>query len=182
MKWMIVLALALSVAIGSCARTKQVSVGTGTYQVLDLGVYPEFDTSEPTGINSLGQVSGFSSKNNDSFRRAFFYDTPHCQRVDVGAAVPQQASSEAMAINDSAMVVGSFRNSDGRVRAFSFHQGVFRDLGGDDRLDQHALAVNKGGKIVGFQSVPGLSTEEAVAYTNDSALQVFFCAARRRLL
>ena len=137
--------------------------------MIDLGVQPGFDTSEPTGINSVGQVSGFSSRNNDSFRRAFFYDTPGCQMVDVGAAVPQ-ASSEAAAINDSAMVVGTFRRSDGRLRAFSFFQGVFRDLGGDDRLDHHALAVNKGGKIVGFQSVPGLSTEEAVAYTNGQAV------------
>lgn len=171
MNWKIVLALVLSVAMGSCARAQQGIVGTGTYQVLDLGVHPGFDTSEPSGINSLGQVSGFSIKTSDSSRRAFFYDTPHCQRIDVGAAVPQQASSEAMAINDSAMVVGSFRRADdGRLRAFSFHQGMFRDLGGDDRLDHHALAVNKGGKIVGSQSVPGLSTEEAVAYTNGQAV------------
>ena len=88
--------------------------------------------------------------------------------VDIGAAVPQ-ASSAATAINDSAMVVGSFLRSDGRLRAFSFFQGVFRDLGGDDRLDHHALAVNKGGKIVGFESVPGLSTEDAVSYTNGQA-------------
>ena len=166
----IVLAVVLSVAIGSCAPTKQVSVGNGSYQVLDLGVHAGFDTSEPTGINNLGQVSGFSSRNNDSSRRAFFYDTPHCQRVDVGAAVPEQASSEATAINDGAMVVGSFRRSDDRSRAFSFSQGMFRDLGGDDRLDHHALAVNKGGNIVGFQSVPGLFTEEAVAYSNGQAV------------
>jgi hypothetical protein len=31
-------------------------------------------------------------------------------------------------------------------------------------------AVNKGGKIVGFQSVPGLSTEEAVTYTTGKPL------------
>ena len=156
----ILLALALSVAFVSCAPT---------YQVIDLGIHPGFDTSEPTGINSFGQVSGFSSRNNGSFRRAFFYDKPACKMVDVGAAAPQ-ASSEAAAINDPAMVVGTFQRSDGRLRAFSFYQGVFRDLGGDDRLDQHALAVNKGGKIVGFQSVPGLSTEEAVAYTNGQAV------------
>ena len=170
MNWMIVLAVALSVAVGSCAPTKQAIVGTGTYHVIDLGVHPGFDSSEPTGINSAGQVSGFSSRNSDPPRRAFFYDTPHCQMVDVGAAVPQQASSAATAINDSAVVVGSFLRADGRVRAFSFSQGVFRDLGGDDRLDHHALALNKGGKIVGFESVPGLSTEDAVSYTNGQAV------------
>jgi probable HAF family extracellular repeat protein len=160
MSRIIVLALALSLTFVSCAPT---------YQVIDLGIQPGFDTSEPTGINSFGQVSGFSSRSNGSFRRAFFYDKPGCKMVDVGAAV-LEASSEAAAINDPAMVVGTFQRSDGRLRAFSFFQGVFRDLGGDDRLDQHALAVNKGGKIVGFQSVPGLSTEEAVAYTNGQAV------------
>src|SRR5688500_2944673 len=118
----IVLALALSLAGVSCAPT---------YQMIDLGIQPGFDTSEPNGINSFGQVSGFSSRNNGSFRRAFFYDKPGCKMVDVGAAVPE-ASSEAAAINDPAMVVGTFRRSDGRLRAFSFYQGVFRDLGGDD--------------------------------------------------
>ncbi|HEX5550922.1 MAG TPA: hypothetical protein VFX36_08815 [Nitrospira sp.] len=170
MNWTIVLAVALSVAVGSCAPTKQAIVGTGTYQVIDLGVHPGFDTSEPTGINSLGQVSGFSSRNSAPPRRAFFYDTPHCQMVDVGAAVPQQASSAATAINDSAMVVGSFLRADGRVRAFSFSQGVFRDLGGGEGVDHHALAVNKGGKIVGFESTPGPPTEDAVAYTNGQAV------------
>ena len=152
----IVFALALSVAVGSCAQT---------YQVIDLGIHPGFDTSEPTGINNVGQVSGFSSRNGDSFRRAFFYDKPACQMADIGAAVPQ-ATSEAAAISNSAMVVGTFQRADGRLRAFSFHQGVFKDLGGDDRLDHHALAVNKSGRTVGFQSVPGLATEEAVAYAN----------------
>jgi probable HAF family extracellular repeat protein len=171
MKWTIFLALVLSVAMGSCVQTQQGIVGTGTYQVLDLGVHPGFDTSEPSGMNSLGQVSGFSIRTNDSSRRAFFYDTPHCQRIDVGAAVPQQASSEAIAINDSAMVVGSFRRADdGRLRAFSFHQGMFRDLGGGDGVDHHALAVNKSGKIVGFESVPTLPTENAVAYTNGQSV------------
>jgi probable HAF family extracellular repeat protein len=170
MNWMIVLAVALSVAVGSCAPTKQTIVGTGTYQVIDLGVHPGFDTSEPTGINSVGQVSGFSSRNSEPLRRAFFYDTPHCQMVDVGAAVPQQASSAATAINDSAMVVGSFLRADGRVRAFSFSQGVFRDLGGGEAVDHHALAVNKGGKIVGFDSVPAPPSEDAVAYTNGQAV------------
>lgn len=61
----VVLALAMSVAIVSC---------TQTYQLIDLGVQPGFDTCEPTGINSFGQVSGFSSRNNGSFRRAIFYD------------------------------------------------------------------------------------------------------------
>ena len=128
MKRTFLLALALSVATVSCGQT---------YQVIDLGAQPGFDVSEPTGINNLGQVSGFSSRNNGTFRRAFFYDTPGCSMVDVGAAAPQAslASSEAAAINDSAMVVGAFRRPDGRSRAFSFHQGVFRDLGGSDRLD-----------------------------------------------
>ena len=170
MNWMIVLAVALSVVVGSCAPTKPALVGTGTYQVIDLGVHPGFESSEPTGINSVGQVSGFSSRNTEPARRAFFYDTPHCQLIDIGAAVPQQASSAATAINDSAMVVGSFLRSDGRVRAFSFYQGMLRDLGGDDRLNHHAIAVNKGGKIVGFESVPALSTEDAVSYTNGQAV------------
>ncbi len=159
-RMMMVLALGLSVTCVSCAQT---------YQVIDLGVHPDFETSEPTGINSLGQVSGFWSRNNDSFRRAFVFDRPGCTMVDVGARVPR-ASSEAMAINDAAMAVGTFRPPNEKSRAFSFHQGVFRDLGGNDQLDQHALAVNKGGTIVGFQSVPGLSAEDAVSYRNGQAV------------
>ena len=170
MRWTIVLTLVLTASIGSCARSKQILVGTGTYQVVDLGVHAGFDTSEPTAINSSGQVSGFSTRASDSFRRAFFYDTPHCQMVDVGAVVPQQASSEATAINDSAMVVGSYRRADGKSRAFSFSQGMFRDLGGGEGVDHHALAVNKSGIIVGFDSVPSPSTENAVTYTNGQAI------------
>ena len=170
MNWTIGLALLLSVAIVSCTQTRQVNLGTETYQVIDLGVHQGFDTSEPTGINKSGQVSGFSTRTRDSSRRAFLYDTPRCQRVDVGAVVPQQGSSEAMAVNDSAMVVGSYTRSDGKVRAFSFYQNIFRDLGGDDRLAHHALAVNKSGKIVGYESVPALSTEDAVSYTNGQAV------------
>jgi probable HAF family extracellular repeat protein len=166
----IVLILALSGAVASCAPTHGVTLGTGTYDVIDLGVHPGFDASEPSGINSVGQVSGFSSRNNGTVKRAFFYDTPRCQRVDVGAAVPEEASSDAMAINDSAVVVGSYRRSDGRLRAFAFSQGVFRDLGGDERLDHHALAVNKSGQIVGFQTQPVLSIDEAVAYANGQAI------------
>ncbi|HEU4683279.1 MAG TPA: hypothetical protein VFS39_02090 [Nitrospira sp.] len=167
MKRMIVAGLALAVAMGSCVKT-HVDLGSGSYEVIDLGVHPGFDASEPTGINSAGQVSGFSSKSNGSSRRAFFYDTPRCQMVDVGAAVPEQASSEAMAINDSALVVGSYTRADGKVRAFSFAQGTFRDLGGGEGVNQHALAVNKGGTIVGYESVG--STEDAVSYTNGQAV------------
>ena len=168
MKRTIVLGLVLSAAMGSCVRTHDGALGTGSYEVIDLGVHPGFDTSEPTGINSAGQVSGFSSKSNDSSRRAFVYDTPRCQMVDVGAAVPQQASSEAMAINDSALVVGSYTRADGKVRAFSFAQGMFRDLGGAEGVNHHALAVNKSGKIVGYESAAG--NEDAVAYTNGQAV------------
>jgi hypothetical protein len=70
MNWMIVLAVVLSVAVGSCAPTKPAIVGTGAYQVIDLGVHPGFESSEPTGINSVGQVSGFSSRNSNPPRRA----------------------------------------------------------------------------------------------------------------
>jgi probable HAF family extracellular repeat protein len=170
MNWTIVLALLLSVVIGSCVPTKPAIVGTGSYQVFDLGVHQGFDTSEPTGINSMGQVSGFSVRSSDSSRRAFLYDTPRCKMIDVGAAVPQQGPSEATAINDSAMVVGFYRRDDGKTRAFSFYQGMFRDLGGGDGVDHHALAVNKGGNIVGFDSVAGLSSENAVTYNNGQVI------------
>src|SRR6476660_1774948 len=77
MNWMIVLAVALSVVAGSCAPTKPAIVGTGTYQVIDLGVHRGFEIPAPKEINSVVQVSGSRARNREPARRAFFYDTPH---------------------------------------------------------------------------------------------------------
>ena len=49
MKSTIGLALVLSVAIVSCVRTQAV-VGTGTYQVLDLGVHSKTDGKSSNAV------------------------------------------------------------------------------------------------------------------------------------
>ena len=138
--------------------------------MIDLGVHPGFESSEPTGINSVGQVSGFSSRNTEPSRRAFFYDTPHCHLIDIGARYRSKPHRQRRPSTTRPWSWAPSCALTAGYEPFCFIRACFRDLGGDDRLNHHALAVNKGGKYVGFESVPALSTEDAVSYTNGQAV------------
>jgi probable HAF family extracellular repeat protein len=79
--------------------------------------------------------------------------------------------SQALAINDSGIVVGISKLAAGRTRAVRWTRGIIEDLGtlpGD--LDSEALAINNAGQVAGFSS--GRSGTRAVLWNRSSAVNL----------
>jgi probable HAF family extracellular repeat protein len=77
--------------------------------------------------------------------------------------------SQALAINDSGVVVGISKLATGRTHAVRWTSGSIEDLGtlpGD--LDSEALAINNAGQVVGFSSGSGT---RAVLWDRSSQVQ-----------
>lgn len=102
--------------------------------------------SQATDINEHRQVVGFGLvAGTDSTFHAFIYKAGAMR--DLGTLGGN--SSFATAINEFAQVVGSAEGSiPGVVHAFLWHDGVLRDIVGQDQ-ESHAFDINDAGQIVG---------------------------------
>lgn len=113
-----------------------------------LGTLPGGMVSVANGINSSGQIVGYSGANSAQ-TRAFAYSNG--TMTDIGT-LPGGNTANALAINNSGQIVG---NSEvvGNLsyHAFLYDNGVMNDLGtlpGD--LNSLAFGINDSGEIVGF--------------------------------
>ncbi len=117
-------------------------------------------SSQAEGINSLGQVVGYS-KTASGEDHAFLYSNG--TMTDLGSLA---SSSYAFGINDSGTVVGY--NSDdatGKSIAFEYSDGVMTSLGslqGESGFS-FAFGVNKSGEVVGY-STTASGGEDAFLY------------------
>ena len=126
------------------------------YEVVDLGVLPGQSFSAATDINNNGTVIGTSGN------RSFMYR--NCSKFDIGSL--GGSSTFAEDLNDSDVVVGRSQRRDGRMRAFSFHEGVMRDLGGSLEVEGATAVSNFWGLgvPVGVESLANGLAASAVFY------------------
>ena len=89
--------------------------GAGGGSLQDLGTLGGASSSEARGINSVGDVVGFSG--NPGASRAFLSSMADGTMIDLGT-LPFGVSATAMAINDSRLIVGQVDFSAGSSRAF----------------------------------------------------------------
>jgi probable HAF family extracellular repeat protein len=129
---------------------------------------------QASGVNDLGQVVGYAYTNglDPNTARAFLV-TPAGGRWDADLTAGTRTNplmvqvgtlggprSEAWAINDSGVIVGSADNASTNRRAFSYFNGVVSDLNdlipnGTGWLLTDARDVNNSGQIVGWGQVAG---------------------------
>ncbi len=131
------------VAGTSGARAVLYTNGTAT----NLGTLPGGTTSVGLGINSGGQIVGYS--NTSGAERGFIYSS--------GAMTPLGSltggPSNAYGINDSGLTVGSSVASNSRLHAVLYGpSGSPTDLGTLGGPESHAYAINNNNQVVGYAS------------------------------
>jgi probable HAF family extracellular repeat protein len=133
------------------------------YRFTDLGTLPGDGSSEAFGINSSGQVVGYSEASSGSACSAFLYanGTMH----NLGNA--GWGNSYAFGINDSGQVVGTFRNAaNGYNQGFLYSNSTMTPIGPfSGGPDTWAFGINGSGQIVGY-SVSSQTPAEAFLYSN----------------
>jgi len=104
-------------------------------------------------VNSQGQAVGWSRLSNSSVVHGVIY-TPS-GAVDIGTL--GGATSQAVGINDSGLVVGNAQDANGWSRPYSYQDGVMTDLSGVLTANARPAAVNNAGHIAGsIEAGPGL--------------------------
>lgn len=130
-------------------------------QTQDLGTLPGGTTSSANGINSSGQVVGYSDTTGGA-NHAFLYSGAQMQ--DLGT-LPGGMASGAYGINNGGQVVGYSYTASGPQHAFLYSGGQMQDLGtlpgGSTSL---AYGIDIGGQIVGSSDTTG-SADHAFLYS-----------------
>jgi len=122
--------------------------------LIDLGTLGG-DDSSAQGINDLGEVCGWSAREDGSYE-AFIYKNSTLS----GLGMPIDATdSFAFGINEKGEVVGFAKSASGNERAVLFMEGEITDLntliplasGGEKGFTElnRAVAINESGQIVG---------------------------------
>lgn len=122
----------------------------------NLGILTGGTASFATGLNSDGQVVGYSGSSTTGFggggAEAFLYSEGQM----TGLGTLGGSSSEAEGINDSGQVVGWANTPSGGQDAFLYSGGKMTDLGGlANSTFSVANAINDQGQLVGYSSVGG---------------------------
>jgi probable HAF family extracellular repeat protein len=119
------------------------------YSVTDLGALSSDTQSYATGINNLGQVSGYSIGFDGpaNHYHAWLYSNGALTRLGTLGG-PQ---SQAFGVNDSGQVIGtSTTATSGLTRAFLYTNGSMQDLGDLGGGQTFASGVNNSGQVVGY--------------------------------
>ena len=136
----------------------------------DIGAKIGVSQSHASGVNSVGQVTGFFAERANGVG-LFLYDSRD------GSSTLFRVSGGPSDLNDLGQVVGGLSgNDDGSGRAFLFEGGMLKNLG--TLLPSHtystARAVNNAGQIVGVSSASFFTRgdERAFLYEGGSMLDL----------
>ena len=100
--------------------------------MIDLGTLPGGTTSEASGINTKGQIVGWSYTTS-GYQHAFLYSGG--KMTDLGT-LPGGLYSFATGINDNGQIVGYSDTDSGEEHAFLYSGGMMTDLGTLDGRSQ----------------------------------------------
>lgn len=101
--------------------------------------------AEARGINVSGQLAGYSTLSDGSYR-AFLFSGG--QMINLG--ILGENDSAGYAINDSGEVVGQSTNNSGQQDAFLYTSGQMTDLGTLGGNSSAASGINNSGEVVGY--------------------------------
>jgi len=135
-----------------------------------IGSLPGYPYSEARGINSAGQIAGFSETGHADRRRAWisraFLHKPGEALTDLGTLGGPY--SAAYAVNALGTVVGKADTEQmGATHAFAWADGQMTDLGTLGGANSVAYAVSDAGTIAGASDVDDTGTRHAFLYAGD---------------
>ncbi len=113
-------------------------------QLINIGTLGG-EYGQPRGINTSGQIAGYSTLATGSYR-AFIYTAG--QMTDIGTLGADY--SVAYALNDSGQVVGNSAHLGGQDHAFLYSNGQMTDLGTLGGDTSNAYGINNLGVIAGY--------------------------------
>jgi probable HAF family extracellular repeat protein len=139
--------------------------------VLDLGTLGTGYYSEAWGVNSFGQVVGWSYTDFGSGLtgvHGFLYNNGANQLVDL---TPNSDTGYALDINDAGQVTG-YKTALGGYHAFRWQAGTFLDLGVlPGFAHSFGWAVNALGHVTGNSTSASGNSEQLFRYTDGGGLQ-----------
>jgi probable HAF family extracellular repeat protein len=135
------------------ANNRPFMYGQGVITYLDVGQY----TSEAWDINDSGQiVGGYFTEPPDGTianRHGFLWDGGGVTDLGTLGGIGSPNSSQAVAINSSAQIVGTYSDDAGHDRPFLYDDGVMHDLGTLGGRVAIASDINDQGQIVGDSAI-----------------------------
>jgi len=154
-------ALSLSLAVDSQAQS---------YTVTDLGyIGGTPKATNPNGISSDGQVTGYSYVSGSSVYNAFLFQGGPLE--DLGA-LAGGGFSIGTGLNEFSDVVGYGTLAQGGTHAFLVRNGIMTDLGTlPSGTNSAAYAINSGGTVVGYSSTPN-SGQRAVIFSGGTVTDI----------
>jgi len=134
-----------------------------------IGSLPGYPYSEARGINSAGEIAGFSETGRADRRRAWvtraFLHRPGEPLTDLGTLGGQY--SAAYAVNAPGTVVGKADTEEvGATHAFAWQGGQMTDLGTLGGANSVAYAVSDTGQIAGASDIDDTGTRHAFLYAS----------------
>lgn len=148
------------------------ALGQVQYTVTDLGTLPGYLSSDATGINSNGQIVGYSTGSNGQ-PQAFLYSGGSMQGLGTFSA--SQSCSVATGINNAGQVVGYTQQSygvgygTGPTYGFIYSSGTatqFSELRGPAYT--FGNTINNAGQVAGFSLVSNSDVTDGFLYSGGS--------------
>jgi probable HAF family extracellular repeat protein len=148
---------------------------------VDLGVLPGQRYSLANGINTVGQVVGFSSRERDSLESRAFVWSRQTGMMDIGTL--GGAYAQAYAINDAGYVTGASQTQ-GMGPMVTTHAFIYRvpdapyrrysrmvDLGVLGGVSSYGMAINSANHVAGYSTIT-TSDERVHAFLHDGTKMI----------
>jgi probable HAF family extracellular repeat protein len=144
---------------------------------VDLGVLPGQVYGRANGVNTLGQVVGFSGRERDSLESHAFVWSSQTGMVDIGTL--GGAYAQAYAINDAGYITGASQTQ-GMGPILTTHAFIYQvptppfrryhprmvDLGALAGLSSYGMAINSYNHVVGYSTI-ATNDERVHAFLHD---------------
>ena len=142
----------------------------GAAAMQDIGALAGGDFAQATGINTSGEIVGWSQTTGVVGFHAFRYPVGG-PMADIGAPGLGGDHSGAMAIDDAGTIVGEAEPAGGGTRPFRYASGTMTDLGSLGGTVSRAMDIGPSGQIVGWSHVAGGTVAHAFVYDAVSGLR-----------